>query len=462
MQSLSNNHTAQSIIKEWRSDSAKCITDIFNCELEPWQLKVCSDFDKHNKIAMKACKGPGKTFMLAALTWAFAVTRPNAEIMALSITSENLRDNLWKELGKFYSGSELLQKLFIFNKERITQRDNEKTWFIAARSYAKDADESKQSSSVAGFHPVYGMTILDECGDMSPSIKATVEASLTGGEEVKVVIAGNPTSIDGLLYSACELDGGKYAVTEINSDPENPERSRRVSVEWAQEQIDKWGRESSYVKINILGKFPSEAQDTLLTEDEVRQASLRHGSIHDTDERRIGVDVARQGDDRTVIMERIGNVAYMPLEMRGIDSVGVADRVYRYKAERHTDMELIDGTGGYGAGVVDNLVRLGLAPVEIHFSSKASDVAFLNKRSEMWFRMAEWIKNGGCIPRHTDLLRELTCVKVEYRNGKMRIEEKDSIKKRLGFSPDIADALALTFALPDIPKMAGTYHAITE
>lgn len=121
------------------------------------------------------------------------------------------------------------------------------------------------------------------------------------------------------------------------------------------------------------------------------------------------------------------------------------------KKETRSEVELIDGTGGYGSGVVDYLRNLGqdYQPIEVNFSSKATNPRYFNKRSEMYFLMADWIKNGGCLPPDDALEDELCAVTYTFQGDKLRIEEKELIKQRLGYSPDKADALALTFAIPD-------------
>jgi hypothetical protein len=137
--------------------------------------------------------------------------------------------------------------------------------------------------------------------------------------------------------------------------------------------------------------------------------------------------------------------------MRGANGPAVAGRVMQAKARWGSEMELIDDTGGFGASVIDQLVLAGESPIGVHFASKSGSERYFNKRSEMWFEMAEWIKKGGVLPKCPLLKKELTTPVYTLHNGKLRLEEKDQIKKRLGFSPDRADALGLTFALPDMP-----------
>jgi hypothetical protein len=143
--------------------------------------------------------------------------------------------------------------------------------------------------------------------------------------------------------------------------------------------------------------------------------------------------------------------AFMPVIMRGADGPTVASRVAVAKNRWGSEMELVDGTGGYGGGVVDALRQASIRAVEVQFAGRANDPRYLNKRAEMWFMMADWVKKGGCLPNIPELVRELTSVTYSFQGGKFQLEAKEQLKKRLGFSPDLADALALTFGIPEMP-----------
>jgi len=111
------------------------------------------------------------------------------------------------------------------------------------------------------------------------------------------------------------------------------------------------------------------------------------------------------------------------------------------------DATFIDA--GQGGGVIDRLRQLGYDVIEVHFGGRASDARYLNKRAEMWFEMREWIRLGGCIPNNVDLKQDLAAPIYWYDSaGRLQLEPKDDIKKRGLPSPDLGDALALTFAHP--------------
>jgi len=451
---------AQKQIKIWREDPVQFVRDVFNVEPDDWQKKVLREFAISNRIAMKSSKGVGKSALLAWCAWNFLVTRPHPKMVATSISGENLADGLWSELSKWQQKSELLIRTFTWTKTRIFANDHPETWFLSARTWAKNADSSQQADTLAGIHADYVLFILDECGGIPDGVMAAAEAGLSTGGDTKILMAGNPTALEGPLYRACTTERHLWKVTEITSDPDDPNRSPRVSKEWARQQIEKYGADSPWVLVNIFGRFPPSSINSLLGPDEVSSAMQRRPKEEDYlySQKRIGVDVARFGQDLTCLFPRQGLMAFPPVLMSGARSNEIAARISMAKAKWSSEIEFIDDSGGYGAGVIDSLIQAGHSPVGVNFSGKATDPRYFNKRSEMWFRMAEWVKRGGCLPPIPELQRELTTPTYTFHNGKLRLEEKDQIKERLGFSPDRSDALCLTFSLDEMPTNNAHIH----
>jgi len=197
-----------------------------------------------------------------------------------------------------------------------------------------------------------------------------------------------------------------------------------------------------------LCDFSASNDDSLITLDWAVEASQRAKTENDIRGLPvvIGVDVARFGSDSTVFFKRTGLAADKPLVLRGLDNMEVADRLVSYCHEHNPDTVFIDA--GQGQGVIDRVGRMGLSVIEIPFGSRAMDGSrFINRRAEMWFAMREWLKSGGSIPNDSRLISELVAPTYSYNAaGKIQLEAKEKIVERLGFSPDLADALALTFA----------------
>ena len=210
--------------------------------------------------------------------------------------------------------------------------------------------------------------------------------------------------------------------------------------------------------VNVFGQFPPSSMNTLLGPEDVRAAMQRgyKEDIFNWAQKRLGTDVARFGDDRTVIFPRQGLVAFKPVVMRHRRddpvSVDIATRVQQGKTAWGSEMELFDDTVGWAHGAIDVMRAAGFCPIPIVFHGAATNSRFKNRRAEMWFAMAEWILKGGVLPNIPELVAELSTPTYFYKNGKFQLESKEQVKDRLGRSPDLADALALTFAVPEMPR----------
>lgn len=456
-------------IKAWRESPKRFVFENFQTTPDRWQEKVldafpCRDPDKV-RISMQACAGPGKSAVLAWCGWNFlscyGEPGEHPKGAAVSTTADNLKDNLWPEFSKWQERSNYLKHAFEWTKERLFAKDHPETWFISSRSWSKKSNAEEQGRTLSGLHSKYVLALIDESGDIPLAVLKAGEQALGNCKFGKIMQAGNPTSLDGILYLAATRLRSQWFVVRITGDPEDPDRSPRIDMEWARTQIKLYGREDPWVMSYILGLFPPSSINSLLGPDEVEAAMSRHHSSdkYEFSQKRLGVDVARFGDDRTVLFPRQGLAAFRPVEMRAARTNEIAARIMAAKVKWQHEIELIDDTGGYGGGVVDYLIQAGQSPIPVNASGKAIDPRYSNKRAEMWFLMADWIKRGGALPRIQQMIPELTTPTYTFNNqGRFVIEPKEKIKERLKFSPDYADALAQTFALPEMPASANFVH----
>lgn len=438
-------------LTKWRLHPDLMVRDLFGVTPDEWQDDGLKAFPHQQRIAMCASKGPGKTAELAWLGWNFLLTRPFPKIAATSITGDNLADNLWAEMAKWQQKSELLRSKFTWTKTRIFANDAPETWFMSARPWSKSANKEEQGLTLAGLHADYILFLVDESGGIPNSVMVSADAALSSCIEGHIVQAGNPTHLEGPLYLACTSERRLWFVIEINGDPDNPKRSPRVSMKWANEMIEKYGREHPYVLVNLLGRFPPASLNALIGVDEVRDAMKRdyREQEYSSAAKILGVDVARFGDDSNIIFPRQGLQSFNPLSYRNIDGTQGANFVGRKWKEWDADAAFVDDTGGYGSSWIDNLQRLGFSPTPVHFSEKPQDGKYFNKRAEMMFEAVEWIKRGGALPPdRPELLAALTQTTYTFKGDKMIVEPKEIIKEKLGYSPDEMDGFILTFASP--------------
>lgn len=181
----------------------------------------------------------------------------------------------------------------------------------------------------------------------------------------------------------------------------------------------------------------------------------------------IGIDVARFGDDRSVFCFRRGRLCSEFKCFDKFDNVAVANQATHYIREYKPARVFIDA-GGVGGGVVDILNDRGFKKIvrAVMFGEKAlADDRYHNRRAEMWDEMRQWLQSVPAvkIPADENLCAELAAVNKKYDSrGRLQLEEKDEIKRRLGRSPDMADALALTFAEPVYDRGENYYYGLKE
>jgi hypothetical protein len=437
-------------LKLWREHPAQMVRDLFGVEPDAWQEEVLEDFPHHPRQAMKACKGPGKTAVLSWLCWNFLLTRPMPKIAATSISGDNLRDNLWAEMAFWQQKAPLLQQMFTWRSERITCNDHPETWWMSARTWRQSADKSQQANTLAGLHAPYVMIVMDESGGIPDAVGATADAIFSGTIEAHVVQAGNPTHLEGPLYRACTSGAHMWKTYSITGDPDSPKRSPRVSVEWARDQIKTYGADNPWVLVNVFGQFPPASINALLGIEDVEAAMGRHipESSYSSFAKVLGCDVARFGDDSSVIFPRQGPVAFTPQVLRNVDSLQGAGTVARKWNEWKADGCFVDDTGGYGAAWIDQLTVLGKAAIPVAFSGKPNDPQYYNKRSEILYELALWVKAGAALPNIPEMKAELVALTYTFKGDKILVASKDQIKESIGRSPDYTDALATTFAQP--------------
>jgi len=201
-----------------------------------------------------------------------------------------------------------------------------------------------------------------------------------------------------------------------------------------------------------LGGPIKQGNAQLISSQQVRNAFI-HTIFNSSSPLVIGLDIARFGDDSTVFCFRKGRWCFKFMAYQKLDNVEVANFATNFIKEYKPHRIFMD-IGGQGAGVYDILKDRGYSEIVrgVYFGEKAiHDDRYFNRRAEMWDNIRLWLadKPQAQLPEDEDLFNELTGINKKYdRKGRLQLEEKDEIKKRLGRSPDKADALALTFAEP--------------
>jgi len=286
--------------------------------------------------------------------------------------------------------------------------------------------------------------ILDEVAQMKGEVWEEIIQPALSDRLGWAWFIGTPKGINlfsSLFSKAARLKNwARKRFTVYDTDALDPEEIERLRNEMS---------EQSFAR-EMLCDFDASADDQLISLTTVEVATQKYYKPGEMDyaAKVLGVDVARYGNDRSVIFPRQGMQALTPESYRGLDNMDFASRVARKIDAWEPDAVFIDE--GAGSGVIDRLRQLGYVVIGVHFGGKANDPKYINKRTEMWFLAAEWLESGGSIPRREGLQQELAAPSYWYdKKNKICLESKDDIKLKLeGDSPDEADGLVLTFAQP--------------
>lgn len=317
--------------------------------------------------------------------------------------------------------------------------------------------------ALRGFH-LDGI-IIDEVAQAKPELWEEVIRPALADRGGWAIFIGTPKGLNLFSKLYFEADGKsdwhRAVYTCYDTEALPPDEIENIRLTSAD---DVFARE-------MLCDFSAAGDDQLMSLQEIEDAARRQYKPGEMDYAPVilGVDPARFGDDRSVILRRQGLQAFDPQVFHGIDNMQLAAKVAQAITDCKPDAVFVDV--GNGSGVIDRLRQLGHDVIEINFGGKSSTPLYVNKRAEMWFTLRDWIREGGAIPAIQALKQDLAAPTYKYDvQNRLQLESKDEIKKRGLPSPDIGDALALTFAHPVAKKRlfprsdarATQYNPLTE
>lgn len=326
------------------------------------------------------------------------------------------------------------------------------------RIYGADDPDNLRGSYLDG-------VVLDEVAQLKAFVWGEVLLPQLADRSGWAIFIGTPkgTNLLSERYFMALKDDAWYAdvftiddTQAIAADELAVIRSQMTDQQWRQE---------------MLCDFNASSEEALISIDLVRGALGRHLpiNVYDFAPKVLGVDVALGGGDKTVVQPRQGLAAFKPDVHDLRDPKDIADRVAMKIDAFKADACFVDGSGGWGSGVVSRLRELGYVVIEVNFNGTPRDMRYANKSAEMWWDMKCWLESGGALPAMNEYLVDLTGRLYDYKNaaGKLALESKEHMKARGLKSPDFADALCLTFASPVAPKPVTTvtgmvYHSPWE
>lgn len=434
------------------------------------------------QIAVASGHGVGKTALLCWICLWHASCHMDPTITVTANTLGQLTGKTWRELNKWHRRM-IHADWFQWTATQFYLKDRPGTHKADAVPWTKERSEAFQ-----GAHAKYLLTVFDEGSAIDDSIWTATDGAMTTHGAIWLVF-GNPTRNEGRFRECFRRFRHRWTTRQIDS-----RKAKKANKAQLQAWIDDYGEDSDFARIRVKGEFPRASALQLIGSDLIEAArmewkrripadlvkrALAAGpwafaqlklETNPTAPKMLMVDVARFGDDQTVIGFRQGRV-FVPLrKFRNMDVVQVAHHTAQWIEAIAPAATFIDANG-IGAGVYDILNDSGHSVIAVNTAIRAMDERkFFNRRAEVWWLMRDWIKEGGVFPDwDQELADDLAGPEYSFaRKDQVQIESKDDMRKRLGGgdrgsgSPDTGDCLALSFAQPIAALMPGSNATVAE
>lgn len=423
-------------------------------DLEVWRSAVASGH------------GVGKSAEVAWIIYFIMSLWPDARGVVTANTGSQLETKTWPELAKWHALAinrhwfQWTATSFYF---KAYPEDKRKNYMVNALTSSPENTEA-----FAGLHNETSavFVIFDEASGVEGKIWEVVEGALTDGEPFFFAF-GNPTRPDGEFAECFTEHKDLYWTKHVDSREVSHTNKKHLKT-----IIQKWGADSDEAKVRVYGQFPVTSYDGFINASAVTEATNRELYPDLGAAIILAVDVARFGDDSTVVRMRQGNNSrdFPRYKWRGLDGPQIAKRVAEI-ADRYKPDAIVIESVGPGVSVIDHLRLLRYTVHPVHPGERLGKLeVFGNLRMLWWSDMRDWLVEQGCIDDDPDLFRDLTNIRYRYDTSetKMYMEAKKDMKARTLPSPDDGDALALTFAVKvarrDFASLRGSLQSqvITE
>ena len=448
MPSAKQKPSTADLLLKLHGDPVLFVQSVLGAEPQAWQREALEAVRDTPRVACKSGHGVGKSALLSWVILWYLITR-SCRIVCTANSANQLNQVLWAEIQKWARMMPKgIQSQLEITSDKISVKGVDSS--CHARVSRKENPEALQ-----GFHHERLLFVIDECSGVDDVIFEVAQGALsTAGS--KILMVGNPTRNAGYFYDAFHKNAHRWHKMTVScADAEY------VSDDFIEDMAHQYGEDSAIFSVRVKGEFAETSEDSLIPRHLIDSSVER-----EVDPMTVapiwGLDPARFGGDRTALAKRQGNVLTEPIKAwQGKDlmeTVGLILAEWETTPFIDRPSEICVDSIGVGAGVVDRLRELGMPARGVNVAeSPALGNRYQRLRDELWFKCREWFEARDCqIPDQEELHHELTSLRFKIlSSGKFKAEGKDEMKKRGLRSPDLADALVLTFAVQAV-RAAGS------
>jgi len=428
-------------LQEWLENPVQGVRDLFGIEPTGQQIELIREaWRPHTRVAVSSCTGAGKTAVITWGTYLFLLTQDDCRILVTSPSFQQLNRVYQAELRKWKGKmSPKIAEMFEITRERVVCTSATRVQEAAIVTASAENKESLQ-----GGHAQNYVILADEASGIEEATFDVLLRTLSTGTGGRFILTSNPTRSVGRFYDIFHRDLSGWSKLYFNAFD-----CPHIAKGFAAEMEETYGIDSDHYRIGVLGEFPRTTASQFISAEVVDVALAANMGYRDYHNfpKIIGADIARFGDDETIFILRQGPKIVTIKRIKGHDTMQVAEALYEFQREHQATTVFIDSIG-IGAGVFDRCKQLRMPVREVMGSHKSTKpMEYFNMRSQLWGEMRHWLNNNACIPNEPDLRSQLLSMTYGY-TAKMQLAltTKKDIKRSGLKSPDIPDAIALTFA----------------
>lgn len=431
------------------------------------QAEIMHSVAEYQKTTVRSGHGIGKSAVESWLIIWFLCTRPFPKIPCTAPTKHQLHDILWAEIAKWIRSNPLINEVLTWTQEKVYMNGHPEDWYAVPRT-------ATSPEALQGFHADHVLYIIDEAsGVEDKTFEPVLGALSTAG--AKLLMCGNPTRLTGFFYDSHHKNRTTYKTHHVDG-----RSSPRVSMEFVRTIIDMYGEDSDVFRVRVAGEFPKALPDSFIAMEWCERNSAKEIPIISPKRIDIGVDVARYGDDSSVLCPVFDRkVQQEPEIYHHNDTMEISGHVIamikRYaKTTKARSINVKVDCGGLGVGVYDRIheqldalseainehrkeeAKLEINIYECQFGGEGGTVSendpveYENSTGVMWGAIRDALRENRLTLYYDDRqIAQLSNRKYSVNSkGNIELERKEAMKKRGLPSPDMGDALALALYEP--------------